>query len=132
MRESSKAYRSAGLGLLSAVACGMCSAVLAQSVPLDFIGSPEVYKVVAANEQFVLVQGTWKPGQRDQFHSHTAQTYYWLSDCTLRFYLPNGSFQDATRKAGQAGSSPPVQNHSVENRGTSDCSVLMFEAKPAP
>ena len=131
MRESSKVPRRIGLGLLSAVACGTCTALLAQPVPADFIGSPDVYKVIAQNDQFHLVQGLWKPGQRDQFHSHPAQTYYWLTDCTLRFHSSNGSFQDASRKAGQAGSSPPVEKHSVENRGTSDCSVLMFEAKPA-
>jgi beta-alanine degradation protein BauB len=110
-------------------AFGSTGTSLAQVVPPDFTASPDVYKVVAENAQYRLVEGTWKPGQRDRFHSHSAMMFYWVTDCSARFHFPNGSHQDMTLAAGQTGVQTPIASHSLENVGTSECKIVMFEPK---
>jgi hypothetical protein len=116
-------------GIVCALAAGP---LMAQDVPLAFKASPDVYLVKAENEQLRVIEATWKPGQRDQFHGHPAFGYYWITDCSIRYYFPNGKTQDGTRKAGVFGLGAPVSSHSVENVGTSDCKIVMFEAKGNP
>jgi hypothetical protein len=89
-----------------------------------------VYKVIAENDQFVVVQVAWKPGQADQMHSHPAAAVYFLDDCTLRFRLPDGSSRDTDfPKAGKAVVQAAVPAHSVENIGPAECRMIMFEPK---
>ena len=71
-------------------AFGVAGTSMAQFVGRDFIASPGVYKVVAENDQYRIVEGTWKPGQRDQIHSHPAMLWYWTTDCSIRFHQPDG------------------------------------------
>ena len=64
----------------------------AQGVVLpDFLAAPDVYKVRAESNRYRLVEGVGKPGQRDAFHSHPAFLYYWVTPCSLRFYMPDGT-----------------------------------------
>ena len=44
--------------------------VLAQAVAPSYKASPDVYKLISENDQFRVIQATWKPGQRDAWHSH--------------------------------------------------------------
>jgi quercetin dioxygenase-like cupin family protein len=127
MRKS-KTWKTMLFAIVAAAGPGLLHA---QPTAPDFLASPDVYKVIAQNERSLVVQGVWKPGQRDQFHSHPAQLFYWLTDCRMRWYLPNGSTRDITVVAGHAGSVPPIESHSVENTGAAECRVLMFEAAPA-
>ncbi len=116
-------------------ACGMAlglaggGSLQAQTVEASFKASPEVYKVIAENDGFRLIQATWKPGQRDAMHSHPANLHYWLTPCTIRWHMPDGSTRDNNPAAGQAGSGQPVIAHSVENISKSDCTILMIEPK---
>ena len=112
----------------SSVACA-AGATIAQAVAPDFAAAPEVYKVRGENDQFRVVEGVWKPGQRDAFHSHPAMGYYWLSDCSARIHLPVGGYREVTFSAGTAGTQAPVASHSFENIGKSDCRIVMFEHK---
>ena len=110
-------------------ACAAYSAAaVAQPVPLSFRASPDVYKVAAENDQHRMIEGTWKPGQRDKAHGHPAYFFYWLTPCTLRFHSPVGA-RDVTIAAGRAGHADAVPTHEVENIGPADCKVLMFEPK---
>src|SRR5262252_1273444 len=54
--------------------------VKAETVPRSSVASPDVYKVMAEGNGLRVVLATWQPGQRDQWHSHPASTYYWLTD----------------------------------------------------
>lgn len=110
----------------SLAAAGAC---IAQTPAPDFEASPEVYKVRGENDKFRVVEGTWKPGQRDQFHSHPAMGYYWLTDCNARIHLPEGGYRDLNLSAGTSGTQAPVYSHAVENIGKSDCRIVMFEQK---
>lgn len=118
--------RSAIFGL---IACGMAGLAIAQGDARSFVASPDVYKVIAQNEQNLVIEITWKPGQRDQFHSHPASGVYYLNDCNLRWHAPDGSSRDFAIPAGRAFAQAPVTSHSMENIGKSECRVIQFEAK---
>lgn len=115
--------------LFALAALGASGTAIAQTVPLSIVASPEIYKVIAENEQYRVIEVTWKPGQRDQFHSHPMNGGYFLTDCALRYYAPDGKFTDGERKAGRAFVQPAVPSHSLENIGQSVCKLIMFEPK---
>jgi oxalate decarboxylase/phosphoglucose isomerase-like protein (cupin superfamily) len=125
-------YRTRLAPLVLAVAGGVLCATtaLAQSAPVDIKASPEVYKVAAQNDEIMLVEATWAPGQRDQMHSHPAALFYWLTPCSLRLTSSDGSTSEANFPARRAGAQPPVAAHIVENIGKTECRVLMVEARP--
>jgi quercetin dioxygenase-like cupin family protein len=104
--------------------------VLAQGVPTSYKASPEVYKLIAENDQFRVIQATWKPGQRDAWHSHAgALASYLLTDCKSRVHTPDGKYQERSRKAGEANFSPVIASHAVENVGTTECRLVIVERK---
>jgi hypothetical protein len=116
--------------IVAAAGIAAAFAVFAQTVPLSYEASPEVYKLVAENDRYRVVLATWKPGQRDAWHSHPgALIAYNLTDCSNRFYGPDGKFRDRSGKAGAASFFPIVASHSVENMAAADCQVLLVEEK---
>src|SRR5688500_356049 len=85
-------------GLIGAVLTLTPLAASAQNAPLSHIANPSIYKVLAENDQFRVALGTWKAGQRDEFHSHPAHVTYALNECTLRLYGPDNKVVfEATR-----------------------------------
>jgi len=101
--------------------------VLAQQLPRSFVASPDIYKVLAQNEQFKVISVTWKPGQKDVLHSHPANAVYYLTDCSLRIHAPDGSTREGQPKAGAAIVQAPIPGHVLENIGPNDCRLIMFE-----
>ena len=99
----------------------------AQLLPRSFVASPDIYKVVAQNEQYKVIAVTWKPGQKDILHSHPASAVYYLADCSLRIHAQDGSFRDAQPKSGAAILQAPIPGHALENIGATDCRLVMFE-----
>jgi hypothetical protein len=117
-------------GALSALmAFGTAAVCSAQVATIDIKASPEIYKEVAGNDQYRIVEGIWKAGQRDAFHSHPRLMFYWATDCTGRMYFPDGTTREITVKAGDHGTQEAIASHSVENRGTSECRIVMFEPR---
>jgi len=120
------------LKLALSVAVALCSwatmvPVSAQQNPRSFVASPDVYKVIAENEQFKIISVVWRPGQKDVLHSHPTSGVYYLTDCSVRIHAPDGTFRDAQPKAGYALVQPAIPGHVLENVGTSDCRIIMFE-----
>lgn len=113
---------------LAALMIAASASVFAQS-QRSFVASPDVYRIVAENDEYVIVEVTWKPGQRDRFHSHPAAAVYYLTDCNGRGHFPDGKTVESIRKAGTARVQGPIASHSVENIGKSDCKLIMFERK---
>jgi mannose-6-phosphate isomerase-like protein (cupin superfamily) len=103
--------------------------VLAQGVQPSYKASPDVYKLLAENDQFRVILQTSKPGQRDQWHSHSALATYRLTDCTQRIHLPDGKYTDAVRKRGEVAFLPTVTSHSFENTGKTVCEAVIVERK---
>ena len=105
------------------------NAVAAQEAPLAHTASPDVYKVLAENDQFRVILQISKPGQRDEWHSHPALAGYRLTDCASRLHLPDGKHTDTVRKQGEAFLLPAVKSHSFENTGKTDCVAVIVERK---
>jgi quercetin dioxygenase-like cupin family protein len=103
---------------------------VAQVSPPSWTASPDVYKVVAESGQFRVVEGTWKPGQRDLLHSHPSGGFvYFVTDCSLRLHSPDGTTEDVSRAAGAASSQPAYDSHWAENAGKETCKLVLFEPK---
>ncbi|MBE7939906.1 MULTISPECIES: cupin domain-containing protein [Ramlibacter] len=120
-------HRIALVGL--AAACAQAAAI-AQTAPPAAQASPGVYKVLAENDQFRIELATWKPGEKDNMHSHPASAVYRLSDCTARLTGPDGKvLGEGEAKAGSAALQPPIAAHSLENIGKTECQILIVERK---
>ena len=101
-----------------------------QAVPRSFAASPDVYKVIAEDEQYRVIAVTWKPGQRDNWHSHGARVAaYNLTECNTRLHTPDGKSVDNNTKAGDARVRAQAPSHSIENIGKAECRLILFEPK---
>ena len=101
-----------------------------QAAPRSFAASPDVYKVIAEDEQYRVIAVTWKPGQRDSWHSHGAPVAaYNLTDCNTRLHTPDGKSVDNNTKAGDARVRAQAPSHSIENIGKAECKLILFEPK---
>ena len=49
---------------------GFAGWALAQVVPPDLAASPEINMAIAENDKYRAIEVKWKPGQKDQAHSH--------------------------------------------------------------
>ena len=104
--------------------------VLAQNPAPSYIAAPDVYKLLGENDQFRIVLATWKPGQRDAWHSHLGPAaIYRLADCKWRIHTPDGKVQERSGKRGDVSFNPVVPSHSFENVGTSECETVIVERK---
>jgi len=101
----------------------------AQKVPLSFEASPEVYRVVAENASYRVIEATWAPGQRDALHAHPMTALYTLTNCQLRQVQADGSTRDVAPDAGFAVVQAPIASHWVQNIGSAPCRMVMFEPK---
>ncbi len=101
----------------------------APATPPGFVASPEIYKVIAENDKYRIIEVTWKPGQKDKAHSHPDAGVYNLTSCTLRNTIGDKPPHEGTIPAGAARINPPIASHTIENIGNAVCKVLMFEPK---
>ena len=114
----------------AAIAMAFCGTAAAQAVPPSYKASPDVYKVVAEDERYVVMQVTWKPGQKDNMHSHPkGLAVYFLTDCHSRITTRDGKATESKRKAGEIRVTPPVEAHTFENLGSAECKHIHVEAK---
>lgn len=105
---------------------------LAGDAPIPSDATPEVYKLVTENDQWRVFRATWKPGQEDNFHSHSAdRVSIFDMDCDLRLTKPDGEFKDVHPKAGKAKvrTGKPMKSHKAKNIGNKDCSLWIVELK---
>lgn len=116
----------ASLATLAVALAGVPNAQ-GQALPRSYVASPDIYKVIAQNEQFKVIAVTWKPGQKDTLHAHPANAVYYLTDCMLRVHAPDGKFRDNQPKAGSAIVQKEIPGHVLENIGSADCRLVMFE-----
>jgi len=130
MKTCSLINQSLVAGLVATVALGMPIICQAENAPLSSVASPDVYKVIAENDEFRVVLQTWKPGQKDNFHSHPANAVYWLTDCNRKIVKPDGSTaKEGVVKSGAAVLQKPIVSHSFQNIGDNECQAVMVEKK---
>lgn len=112
-----------------AALCGGVTQLHAQ-VPHSLVASPDIYKVIAEDARYRVIEVTWAPGQRDVQHSHPAAGVYYPMDCSLRQFGPDGAaLGQRDIPAGSAAVQGPLPSHSVQNVGTKPCKLIMFEPK---
>jgi len=120
-------------GLIMAGTLGLSAApTLAGDAPAAPVASPEVYKIIAENKQFRVIEATWQPGQEDKFHSQPAdRVSLFQTDCKLRVTKPDGTHRDAKPKAGRAAirTGSPVSSHKAKNIGDKVCVIRFVELK---
>lgn len=117
-------------GVCSSALMGwVLSASAADTAPVSHEADPGVYKVLAEDEYMRVVLATWKPGQRDKFHSHPIFAAYSLTDCHRRIYKPDGTFDEKQLKVGSSRVFTAVASHSFENVGKTECKNLLIERK---
>ena len=108
------------------------AASAAEHAPPAPEASPDVYKILADNDQWRVIEATWRPGQEDNFHSHPPdRVSLYATDCKLRLSKPNGSFKDVNPKAGtaKARTGKPVKAHKAKNIGDKVCVIRIVELK---
>lgn len=104
--------------------------VHAQTAPLSNVASPDVYKVLKENAELRMVLATWKPGQRDELHSHPVTATYALTPCRARLYGADGKvLGEPVMPQGTSVLQPVIAAHSFENIGASECQILIIERK---
>jgi len=94
--------------------------------------SPDVYRILAENDQFRVLEATWQPGQEDDYHSHPAdRVSLYQTDCILRLTNIDGSSRIGKPKAGtaKARTGKPVKSHKAKNIGDQVCVIRIVELK---
>jgi len=119
---------SAGIGLMMTLGIPVISQ--AGDVKPDYEASPDIYKVIAENDQMRVIVATWQPGTKDNMHSHPkAFAIYRLNDCDNKITNADGTFKVNHLKAGTAVIKDPVKAHVLENIGTTACMNVLVELK---
>jgi len=117
------------VGVCGSVLAGAMLPAVADEVPHSFQASPEVYKVIAEDENMRVGIATWLPGQKDKSHSHPTAAFYTIKDCQARIATPDGAVKEVNNKAGTARINKPVKSHTFENIGKTECQQLFVELK---
>jgi mannose-6-phosphate isomerase-like protein (cupin superfamily) len=118
------------IGIASIGTLGITATSHAQEVARSFVASPDVYKLISENDQYRVIASTWKPGQRDNWHSHGSTVAgYRLTDCNLRVHTPDGKSTESSTKSGAALIGAASSSHSFENIGKEECKLVLFEPK---
>jgi beta-alanine degradation protein BauB len=99
----------------------------AEKTPRSYVASPDIFNVIARNEQGVLVLADWKPGQRSNYYSQPARLSYSLTACELRYTTPKGLSWVNQFGAERGGAVAADESISVENVGSTECRVLIFQ-----
>lgn len=126
-RKTMSKHVELGVCVLACTALFAAAPALADEAPRSYVASPDVYKVVAENNQTRVILATWKPGQRDNWHSHPATGVYFVTDCQTRIHTPDGKSTDGNPRAGGAVVQAPIPSHSFENRGSAECRMIIVE-----
>ncbi len=127
-KVNAKGIAAGAFAMMSVMA--LPAVVVAEDAPFANVAEPGVYKLVAEDENFRVLVMTWQPGQKDAFHSHTANAVYHLTDCDRKIFRPDGTVaKEGSYKAGSAVLQKPVSSHSFQNVSDHVCQSVMVERK---
>jgi hypothetical protein len=108
------------------------SAFATEDAPPAHEASPEIYKILAENDQFRVIEAIWQPGQEDNFHSHPAdRVSLYQTNCTLQLTNSDSTSRIGKPKAGTAKvrTGKPVKSHKAKNIGDQVCVIRIVELK---
>jgi oxalate decarboxylase/phosphoglucose isomerase-like protein (cupin superfamily) len=90
--------------------------------------SPRNYRLLLENERVRVLEMRLPSGQRDERHSHPAETVYFVKGGKARIMLEDGGAADVDLPDGHVMWHEPW-THQVENVGTSDIYAVIVESK---
>lgn len=103
----------------------LSAAALAQD-PVKVDGNH--YKVEFENDQVRVLRVKVGPGEKSIMHRHPDAVAIFVTDTNGKFTFPDGTSQDAIRKAGDVLWTPAV-THMPENLGSQGFEVILVELK---
>jgi quercetin dioxygenase-like cupin family protein len=97
-----------------------------ETVPSANEASPDVYKVLLANEHVKMLEMRLEPGQIDNWHMHPSESVYFVKGGNLKIHLPDGS---SVSKEVQDGGVMWHEEwtHRVENTGSTTVVAIIVE-----
>jgi hypothetical protein len=106
-------------------------AAYSQTAKPSYEADPDTYKVIFEDQNFRVIEATWKAGKTDKPHTHPLPSVvYDLTGCTLKLHGADGKVREASSTAGTAKAVPIItQPHTAENPGSSDCRAIFVERK---
>ena len=91
--------------------------------------SPGIYKVVLESPRMRILEGTWKPKQKDEPHGHPPLVAYALTDVDALSHGDAAEPVVVKLKAGQAYFQNALHSHAFENVGKKPIRMLIVELK---
>jgi quercetin dioxygenase-like cupin family protein len=92
---------------------------------------PKHYKVELENDQVRVLRISYGPGERSVMHGHPASVAVCLTDCHVRFTMPDGKTEEMRAKAGES-MMTPAGDHLPENLGSKRIELMLIELKNSP
>src|SRR6266700_262298 len=89
---------------------------------------PKHYKVVINNDQVRVLRSKYGPHEKSVMHEHPASVAVFMSDCHVKFTLPDDTSQDTNSKAHDA-IWVEAGKHLPENVGDKPTEVIVIELK---
>jgi len=86
------------------------------------------YRVLLENDRVRVIEMNLPAGEKDNEHSHPAETVYFLQGSKVRVHLPGGETADLEFPDGHIMWHEPW-THQVENIGTRDIRAIIVEGK---
>ena len=90
--------------------------------------SPAHYRLLLENDAVRVLEMRLGVGQRDETHSHPAETVYFVRGGQARTHLEDGSAANVDLPDGHVMWHEPW-THRVENAGTTDIRAIIVESK---
>jgi hypothetical protein len=100
------------------------TAIAEDAVSVD----PQHYTVEFENDRVRIIRIKYGPGEKSVMHTHGPNVTVFLTDASVRMKLPDGTIEDATGKAGEAGWSD-AEGHSPENLSDQPIEAILIEVK---
>ncbi len=88
--------------------------------------SPSNYKVLLENDHVRVLEMHLRAREKDEVHSHPAETVYFITGGKAKIHLPDGQTVDAELPDGHVMWND-AWTHQVENVGTSDIQAIIVE-----
>ncbi len=90
--------------------------------------SPNNYKILLENDNVRVLEMNLRAGEKDEVHSHPAETVYFIKGGKAKIHLPDGQSVDAELPDGHVMWND-AWTHQVENVGTSDIKAIIVESQ---
>jgi len=90
--------------------------------------SPDNYKLLMENKEVKVLEMSLKAGEKDNEHSHGAETVYFIKGGKVKIYVKGNEPMEAEIPDGHV-LWHEAWTHTVENIGTTDIKAIVFEPK---